>query len=139
VSQDDEQVVRRAYALWNRSDYDSLLELLLDNSAPEVEIHSRFGSLGGEPFRGHDGVRAWLTEVQENFERFEPWLDEALPAGDDRIVVLGGISFQARESGLDMDERMGWIHEFRDGLLRRMLFYGSQAEALRAAGLSERA
>ena len=137
MSQDDEQVVRRAYALWNKSDYDSLLELLLDNTAPDVELHSRFGALGGEPYRGHDGVRAWLAEVQDTFERFEPWLEDARPAGDGRIVVLGGISFRARESGLDMDEPMGWIHEFRDGLLRRMLFFGSHAEALEAAGLSE--
>jgi hypothetical protein len=26
--------------------------------------------------RGHDGVRAWIADVQENFERFDPSLDE---------------------------------------------------------------
>jgi hypothetical protein len=50
---------------------------------------------------------------------------------------LGGISFQARESGIDMAERMGWVYEFRKGLLRRMMFYGSSSEALEAVGLSE--
>jgi ketosteroid isomerase-like protein len=139
MSHDNEAVVRHAYAIWGAGDYHALLKFFLDSTASDVELHSRFGGLAGEPYRGHDGVRAWLAEVQESFERFEPWLEEVRPAGDDRIVVLGGISFRARESGLDMDERMGWIQEFREGLLRRMLFYGSHGEALEAAGLSGQA
>jgi ketosteroid isomerase-like protein len=139
MSHDNEAVVRRAYTLWGAGDYESLMQLFLSSASPEVELHSRFGGLAGEPYRGHEGVRAWLADIQENFERFEPWLEDARPAGEDRIVVLGGVSFRARESGLDMDEQMGWIHEFRDGLLRRMLFYGSHAEALEAADSREQA
>jgi ketosteroid isomerase-like protein len=137
MSQENVEVVRAAYACWQEGDYDALLDFFLRTSAHDVELHSRFGGLAGEPYRGHDGVRAWLADIQENFERFEPWLDDARDAGDDRVVALGGISFRARESGVDMDERMGWVQEFRDGLLRRMLFYGSHREALEAAGLSE--
>jgi ketosteroid isomerase-like protein len=77
------------------------------------------------------------VDIHENFERFEPWLDEARAAGDDRVVASGGISFRARESGIDMAERMGWVYEFRNGLVRRMMFYGSASEALEAVGLSE--
>jgi hypothetical protein len=65
------------------------------------------------------------------------WLDEARAAGDERVAAFGGISFRARESGIDMAERMGWVYEFRNGPLRRMMFYGSSREALEAAGLSE--
>jgi hypothetical protein len=56
-------------------------------------------------------------------------------AGHERVVALGGISFRARESGIDMTVPWGWIAEFRAGKLQRMLFYGSPAEALAAAGL----
>jgi ketosteroid isomerase-like protein len=82
-------------------------------------------------------VRAWVADIRENFERFGPWLDEARAVGEDRVVVLGGIKGRARESGVDMAERMGWVCEFRDGLVRRMMFYGSWREALEAVGLSE--
>ena len=34
-----------------------------------------------------------------------------------------------------MAEQMGWVYEFRNGLLRRMMFYGSSSEALEAVGL----
>ena len=36
-----------------------------------------------------------------------------------------------------MAERLGWVYEFRNGRLRRMMFYGSPSEALDAVGLRE--
>ena len=137
MAQADLQLVREGYARWRAGDYELLLDFFLANAAPDVEIYSRFGGMSGAPYRGHDGVRAWLAEVEENFVRFEPWVDEAREAGDDRVVATGGIRFRARESGVDMAERMGWVYEFRSGQLRRMMFYGSPREALAAVGLRE--
>ena len=128
-------LVREGYALWRAGDYDALLHFLLTNAAPDVEIYSRFGGFSGEPYRGHDGLRAWLAEIQENFDRFEPWVDEARDAGEGRVLAFGGIRFRARGSGIDMAERMGWVYEFRHGHLRRMMFYGSPGDALEAVGL----
>ena len=131
------EIVLQGYARW-RGDYDGMLEFFISNSTPDIELYSRFGGFSGEPYRGHDGLRAWLADIEENFERFDPWLDEARAAGDDRVVALGGIRFRARGSGVDMAERMGWVYEFRNGLLSRMMFYGSSSEALEAVGLRER-
>jgi ketosteroid isomerase-like protein len=137
MSQENVELVRQGTARWRAGDYDALLEFLISSSAPEIELYSRFGGFSGEPYRGHDGVRAWVADIQENFERFEPWLDEARAVGDDRVVASGGIRFRARESGVDMAEQMGWVYEFRNGLVRRMMFYGSWSEALEAVGLRE--
>ena len=137
MSQENVEIVRQGYARWRAGGYDGFLDFLISNSASDIELYSRFGGFSGEPFRGHDGVRAWIADIHENFERLEPWLDEARAAGDDRVVAFGGISFRARESGVDMAERVGWVFEFRNGLLRRMMFYGSPSEALEAVGLSE--
>jgi ketosteroid isomerase-like protein len=104
-------------------------------STPEVELHSRFAGLGGEPYRGPEGMRQWLADIQENFERFAPWYDELYAAAGERVVACGGISFRARESGVDMSQRMGWIFEFQADALHRLLFYASAADALEAAGL----
>ena len=137
MSQENVEIVRQGVARWRAGDDDVLLDFLISNSAPDIELYSRFGGFSGEPYRGHDGVRAWVADIRENFERFDPWLDEARAVGDDRVLAFGGIRFRARESGVDMAERMGWVYEFRDGLLRRMMFYGSSSEALEAVGLSE--
>jgi ketosteroid isomerase-like protein len=135
VAQDNVELVREGYARWRAGGYDLLLDFFLANAAPDIELYSRFGGFSGTPYRGHDGLRAWLAEIQETFERFEPWVDEAREVGDDRVVAIGGISFRARESGVDMAERLGWVYDFRDGRLRRMMFYASPREALEAVGL----
>ena len=137
MSRKDVELVREGYAHWRAGDYDRVLDFLLTNAAPDVEIHSRFGGFSGEPYRGHDGLRAWLAEVQESFDRFEPWVDEARDAGEDRVLAFGGIRFRARGSGIDMAERMGWVYEFSHGRLRRMMFYGSPGDALEAVGLQK--
>ena len=137
MSQQNVDLVREGYARWQAGDYDLLLDFFLANAAPDIEVYSRLGDFMGAPYRGHDGLRAWLAEIQENFVHFEPWLDEARDAGGDRVVAIGGIRFQARESGIDMAERLGWVYEFRNGRLRRMMFYGSPGEALEAVGMRE--
>ena len=128
-------MVCEAFARWKAGDYESLRDFFLANSTHDVELCSRLAGVGGETYRGHDGVRAWLVDIQENFERFTPWQDEVREASADRVVATGGISFRARESGVDMDVPWGWIYEFHSGRLSRMLFYGSPGEALEAAEL----
>jgi ketosteroid isomerase-like protein len=135
MSKRNVDLVRDGYARWQAGDYDLLLDFFLANAAPDIEVYSRLGDFMGAPYRGHDGLRAWLAEIQENFVHFEPWLDEARDAGGDRIVATGGIRFQARESGIDMAERLGWVYEFRNGRVSRMMFYGSPSEALEAVGM----
>jgi ketosteroid isomerase-like protein len=130
-------LVREAFARWEAGDYDLLRDFFLAHSTPDVELCSRLAGVGGETYRGHDGVRAWLADIQENFERFTPWQEQVLDAGPEQVVAVGGISFRSRESGVDMDVPWGWIYEFSGGRLRRMLFYGSPGEALEAAGLRE--
>jgi ketosteroid isomerase-like protein len=137
MSKRNVDLVRDGYARWQAGDYDLLLDFFLANAAPDIEVYSRLGDFMGAPYRGHDGLRVWLAEIQENFVHFEPWLDEARDAGGDRIVATGGIRFQARESGIDMAERLGWVYEFRNGRLSRMMFYGSPSEALEAVGMRE--
>ena len=130
MSQENVELVRDGFARWNEGDYD----FLFNSAAPDIELHSRFGSLTGEPYRGHEGVREWLGDVQESFERFDLWLDEVRDLGDD-VLAIGGINMRARGSGLDMNQPMGWVIEFRDGRVARMRFYAPPAEALEALGL----
>ena len=132
MSQQNVELVREGFARWNEGDYDFFFE----STAPDIELFSRFGSLTGQPYRGHEGVRGWLADIQQSFERFNLWLDEVRDLGDE-VLAIGGINWRARESGLDMKEPMGWVFEFRDGRLARMRFYAPPAEALDAVGLRE--
>jgi ketosteroid isomerase-like protein len=132
MSQEGVELIREGFARWNEGDYD----FILNSAATDIEIFSRFGSLTGEPYRGRRGVREWLAEIQLGFDRFDLWLDEARDLGDD-VLAIGGVSFRARGSGIDMKERMGWVFEFREGRVARMRFYAPPTDALEAVGLRE--
>ena len=132
MSQENVELVRQGFARWNEGDYDFLFR----SAAPDIELHSRFGSLTGEPYRGDEGVRTWLADIQESFERFDLWLDDVRDLGDE-VLAIGGINMRARGSGVDLSEPMGWVLEFRDGRVTRMRFYAPPAEALEAVGLRE--
>jgi ketosteroid isomerase-like protein len=127
MSQENVELVREGFARWNEGDYDFFFSF----AAPDIELLSRFGSLTGEPYRGHEGVREWLADIQQTFERFDLWLDDVRDLGDE-VLAIGGIHMRSRGSGLDMKEPMGWVFEVRDGRVARMRFYAPPAEALEA-------
>jgi ketosteroid isomerase-like protein len=124
------ELARDLFERWAERDYDALMEA----SKSDVEIYSRFASLGGEPYRGRDGLERWIAEIEANFGRFEVRTDDFRDLGD-RVLILGDIQLRGRTSGIEMDQPMGWLLELEDGKLARMFFYSSHAEALEASGL----
>jgi ketosteroid isomerase-like protein len=132
MSQGNVELARELFEHWSARDY----EFLIRAADPEVEIFSRFASLGGEPFKGPDGVRRWIAEIDAAFGRFEVRTSEFRDLGD-RALVLGGIRLQGKASGIEIEQPMGWLLQLRGGKLARMFFYSSHAEALEAAGLGE--
>ena len=132
MSQENVELVREGFTRLNRGDHD----FFLSNTTPDVELFSRFGSLTGEPYRGHAGVREWMAEMEQNFELFEPWWRELRDLGDE-VLALGGVRFRARGSGVEMEDPMGWVVELHEGRVARIRFYDRPAEALEAVGLRE--
>lgn len=130
MANDNVELARELFKQWSARNYDYLLAA----AVPDVEIHSRFASLGGEPYRGEDGVRRWIAEIDASFGRFEVRTTDIRDL-EDRVLVLGEILLEGRTSGIEMVQPMGWLLELRDGKLARMLFYSSHAEALEAAGV----
>ena len=131
---DDVEVIREAFARWNRRDIDYWIK----HADPQVEIWSKYAALdqAGEPYRGHEGMQEWRAEIDRNFEFHEVQADEVREVGG-KVLVLGAVRFRGKASGTEMDYPFGWVCEMRDGALLRMFFYSSHAEALEAVGLRE--
>jgi ketosteroid isomerase-like protein len=127
MSQENVELARDLFEHWAERDYDALMVA----AKPDVEIFSRFASLGGEPYRGPVGVRRWIAEIEAIFGRFEVRTSDFRDLGD-RVLVLGDIQLQGKASGIEIDQPMGWLLELEDGKLARMFFYSSHAEALEA-------
>jgi ketosteroid isomerase-like protein len=124
------ELARDLFDRWAKRDYDGLMSV----SKSDVEIYSRFASLGGEPYRGREGLRRWIAEIEATFGRFDVSTDDFRDL-EDRVLILGSIHLQGKGSGIEMDQPMGWLFELEDGKLARMRFYSSHAEALEASGL----
>jgi hypothetical protein len=41
-----------------------------DEVDPEIELHTPLASTTGEPYRGHEGVRRWMADIDEQFEEW---------------------------------------------------------------------
>jgi ketosteroid isomerase-like protein len=126
---DHEQVVRAIFDRWNSG----VRELPPDEIHPDAVVHS---AMTGNTFRGADGIRKWMEEIDEQFDDWRLTIEEIRNVSDDRLLVLGGVHFRGRSSGVEFDQPMGWLYEFEgDRAIALHNFTGHDA-AIEAAGLT---
>ena len=133
MSQENVEVFKRGWDAGERRDVEGLLALL----DVEVEWHAALPMLGGDAvYRGHDGVRAFLSEVWDVLgdTSFEFW--EIRDAGD-RVVALGRFSGRGEASGVATETPFAYVVDVKNGKVIRVRSYLDHREALEAAGLSE--
>ena len=106
--------------------------LVEDEVDPEAEVFSRFRP---EPYRGRDGVRQWIAEIDQQFDEWRLTVEEWL-SGSGGVVAAGRLRIRGRTSSLEFEEQVAIVFELRSGRLLRMLLFTDRAEALEAAGLS---
>ncbi len=104
---------------------------------PEVEFDAR-SSPGpyAAIYHGHDGVRRFMADWMASWADYRAEVEELVDAGDQvaGVVVERG---RGRETGIEVDNRVGFVWTLRGGKVIRMKRYASRAEALEAAGLRE--
>jgi ketosteroid isomerase-like protein len=131
MSRENVEVVRRSYDAYVSGDLESAL-------APfdaEIVISDHDLPDSGE-YRGLDGLARWQGDWEASWDswRWEP--EEFIDAGD-RVVAVLRVHAKGRGSGVDVERVDGAVWTLRDGKCIRLDYYGSRAEALEAAGLSE--
>jgi ketosteroid isomerase-like protein len=129
---DRAELVRQAFERWNSGDR----EVDFDTIDREVELHGILASTRGVPYRGHEGVRQWLADIDEQFEGWEIWVDEMRELDDERVLAFGGIRMVGRGSGIELDQPVAWLFAFRAGKIVRYQAFRDRAETLQAAGIA---
>jgi ketosteroid isomerase-like protein len=92
--------------------------------------------VGGDVYRGREGIEAFLGEVDETWEEFRPVPEEYRDLGD-CVLALGRLRTRGRASGAPSDAPWGGVYDFREGKVSRVRTFLDHAEALRAAGVGE--
>jgi uncharacterized protein len=133
MSEDNVELVRAAYAAFNRRDFEAVSEFL----HPELEWHPYLGAVEGSIYRGRDAVVKMWSDLDDSFGgtlRVEP--SEVIDCGEQIVVV---IEARATGSGSGAEVHQSWVQlaTIRDGLICHVEPYPDRSSAFKAAGLQE--
>jgi ketosteroid isomerase-like protein len=87
-------------------------------------------------YRGHEGVRAWLRDREDSFVESRIDYSEVRALGE-RVVAIGRLRARGAESRAEIESPVGWVVEFKNGIVIHAKAYLDHREALEATGLSE--
>ena len=132
MSEENVELTRRAYVLFNERDYDALLAL----GHPDIEWRPLLAQLGGEALHGVAAVRSYMESLAGEWEEFrvEP---RAFREVGDAVLVFLRVFAQGKESGAEIEVDTVNVVTFREGKIWRMRGFRDSREALEAVGLSE--
>ncbi len=123
-----QETLRAAYDAWNRSDIERLLELI----HPSGEVHPILGAnLETNVYRGHDGARRWMEDLQAEWETFQVTVMEIVQHGD-RVLCPFQIHARGRARGAVIDGEFFHLIEMRDGLVFRLEAFRDRGAAMDA-------
>lgn len=135
VSRENVELIRAGYEALARGEIDPVLEA----SDPAVELHVSDAYFDApHTYRGYDGYRQLFAAQTEVFEGFRVEPEEFLDAGDQVLAIVwaGG---RGRKSQAETMGRFGHLFTLRNGKIVRFREFKDPQEAMRAAGLKERA
>ena len=132
MSQANVAAAKRIYEARSRWD----VEAVLEEFDPDATWRPHLATLGGNPIRGHDGIRAYMASLQEDWIGFRHEPEEFIDAGD-QVVALLHTYARGRESGVDVEMPVAHVLTFEGGKCLGYVSYGDRAKAFRDAGLKK--
>ena len=131
MAADNVDLFRRAVRAANEDDEQTLLELF----AEDAEVFA-LRSVTEGPYRGPDGLRAFLADNRESFDLFRLNYEDVRDLGDGRVLAIGTLRIRGKGSGVETDVPSAQVITFRDGRIVHLHDYRDAERALEAAGLA---
>jgi ketosteroid isomerase-like protein len=132
MSQENVEIVRRAYEAYNRADLKTFGDLL----APDAIADPLPDWPESQRRHGREEVLRLLVDIRGPLERNEATAEKFVEGGDYVVTahVWGGV-MKGTDSGLE--GRVGMAARIRAGRITELRWFRTFAEALEAAGLEE--
>jgi ketosteroid isomerase-like protein len=132
MSQENARRVERAIAAINARDIEGYRACCTEN----VKLETPMAGVGGV-YEGIDGIRRFLTDVEEAAPDFRIELDGVEEVDSKRVLAFLRSSSTGRASGI----RMAWhstnVYDLIDGKISHIRIFLDRQEALKAVGLAE--
>jgi hypothetical protein len=134
MSRENVELVRAQYERWNTQDFEGWIQAF----DPDAEYMSSVAASvdGDGEYRGHEGLRRFVSEYFEGWEYFRLEPTEYIDRGPSVAVVMRAVA-RGRGSGAQVDTELAHVWTFRDGRAVRHESFASREEALEAVGLRE--
>jgi ketosteroid isomerase-like protein len=129
----DADVVRRAWAAFNRGDEDAIVR----ESHPDLVAIPFGAAMEGKSYSGHEGILEWWhNDILATWEVFEVHPEHFQEVGD-KLLVTGRWKARGIESGVDLDIPAAWVIEVREGQIAYWQTYTDLGQARRDVGLDD--
>jgi ketosteroid isomerase-like protein len=128
---DNVELVARSFEAMRMWDVDGLLRLY-DPDVVFLPLTGTRVESGG--YRGHAGVRAYMSEARDLWDVLEP-VGEVFTDVGDHVLVAGRCRVRGRSSGAESYPACAWVVGVRDGLIVSHRTCQTYDEALRVAGM----
>jgi ketosteroid isomerase-like protein len=130
MSRENIEALRKTYEALADGDIDTVLAIYSVDTVwddrklrPEGAIH-----------RGREAMQAEMGAWFATWDGYS-WTVEEMIDADDRVAAIGRERGVAKQSGVEIDHRIGLVHTFRDGLIVDTKLYRDPDEALKAVGM----
>ena len=130
MSQANVEVVRQAFDAFNERDVERLVSL----SDPDCAWLPFRAQLEGITYRGHDGVRRFVADMDEDWTEFRVEPREFREAGD-QVVAIGRVTGRGSGTGVDIESDGGFVFGVRGGRITHIKSYSDPRAALESVGL----
>jgi ketosteroid isomerase-like protein len=132
MTQENVRLVERAIAAINARDIESYRACCTE----DVKLEAPTAAVGGV-YEGIDGIRRFLTDVEEAAPDFRIELDGVEEVDSKRVIAFLRNNSTGRASGI----RMAWpqtnVYDLIDGKISHVRMFVDRQEALKAVGLEE--
>lgn len=111
------------------------IEAALAHIHPEIVWRAPPEWLEADVYHGHDGLRELVAQWSASFEEYRLDLERTVDLGADRTLALLYQRGRIKDSGLQIEQPVGFVAVVRDRLLAEVDVYFGWDAAVAAAGL----
>jgi ketosteroid isomerase-like protein len=132
MSRAEIELLRAGYEAFSRGEWDTVLE----QAHADLELIPAERVISPGIYRGREQVQRFFEDLFAPFEEVlvEP---EEFHENGDRIAVLVRVRSRPRGSSALVENRIGHVWTFRDGVPVRFEIFPERARALEAAGIGQ--
>jgi ketosteroid isomerase-like protein len=129
------ETIRRLYDAWKADDYETVFATYDSDIRINPDPEAWWVGVDDD-YRGHDGMRRYMSAVYEAFAEYRPEVERIVDAGGGMVLTLAVERARGRGSGAEVTAyKTAHLWTLRDGKAVQVDLFMDRGRALEAAGL----